>query len=92
MKLKLIEAGKFSGRKKTSEEDLAELPQEVQEQVENIFSTNHDRPAQARAQSVQRDKESYFIEYNGKSMPVHAMPPNKDLEALIEKLKSKLHY
>ena len=92
MKLKLIEAGKFSGLKKTVEEDLTALPTELQKHVESIFSKGASQPAQASAQSVSRDKENYFIEYNGKALPVKSVLPNKELEDLIEKMKSKLHF
>ena len=92
MKLKLIEAGKFSGLKKTAEADLDHLPQELQAHLESIFSSTGNQPVKAQAQTVQRDKEKLFIEYNGKALPIQAVQPNKDLEALIEKLKSNLHY
>ncbi|MBE7172739.1 MAG: hypothetical protein INR73_19335 [Williamsia sp.] len=92
MKLKLIEAGKFSGLKKTAEEDLDHLPQELQQHVENIFSASSEQPLKVHAQSAYRDKEKLFIEYNGKALPINAVQPSKQLEALIEKLKSKLHY
>lgn len=92
MKLKLIEAGKFSGLKKTAEEDLDHLPQELQAHVANIFSTTGDQPMRVHAQTAHRDKEKLFIEYNGKALPINALQPSKQLEALIEKLKSKLRY
>lgn len=92
MKLKLIESGKFSGVKKTCEQDLTALPHELQKYVEHVFSGSASHPAQAIAQSVSRDKESYHIEYNGISLPVKSIMPNKDLDKLIEKMKAKLNF
>ena len=92
MKLKLIEAGGFAGLKKTAEADLTQLPTALRQHVETIFTNHTTRPAPAQAQSVHRDKENYFIEYNGKVLPVKTLLHNKELEALIEKLKSILHF
>ena len=88
----MIEAGKFSGLKKTAEEDLDHLPQELQQHVESIFSSTDDQPVKVHAQTAHRDKEKLYIEYNGKALPINAVQPSKQLEALIEKLKSKLRY
>lgn len=92
MILKLIQAGSFVGRTKTSEEDVSALPEELQVQLAGLFSGAGSKPAQARAQSASRDKENYFIEYNGKTLPVQSVQPGKDLGELIEKMKSNLQY
>ena len=88
----MIEAGKFSGLKKTAEEDLDHLPHELQQHVESIFSSADDQPVRVHAQTAHRDKEKLYIEYNGKALPINSVQPSKQLEALIEKLKSKLRY
>ncbi len=91
MILKLIEAGGFSGLKKTAEKDISDLPQDLQSHVETLFSAPPP-PAQARAQSASRDRATYSIEYNGKTLPVQSIQPSEELHDLIEKMKNGLQY
>ena len=89
MKIKLIESGGFAGLTKVAEEDLSGQPQKIKEHLENAFA--QPTPA-ADTNSLARDKEQLHVEYNGKVLPVAALPQDGELGALIEKMKSNLQY
>lgn len=90
MKLKLIEAAGFIGRKKTAEEDLSNYPEQVQQQVQNFFNA----PAEFSAvpPSFARDKEQRFLELEGKTIPLQDVQLNDALTQLVNKLKEGLHF
>jgi len=88
MKLKLIQAGGFAGRKKMAEEDLDDHPDQLKEQVKEVFS----QPLKALPRSKERDKEQHFLEFEGKVVPVQSFKPSKEFKSLIKKMQSNLDY
>jgi hypothetical protein len=93
MQLKLIQSGGFTGRRKVAEEELSDHPEALKAQVEDIFSQPTPPEGEGNEPGdLNRDKPVYYVEYNGKSLPLDNIPANQHLEKLIESMKEKLHY
>lgn len=87
MKLKLIEAGGITGRKRTAEMDVSEQPEEVHKQLLAILHSPN-----ATKEDKYRDKVNYFIEYEGKASALRSILLTGKLKDLINKLKKELRY
>lgn len=79
------------GKTKIAEEDLSKQPQALQQHVQTIFSKG---PAKAEpsAGDLNRDKETYSLEFNGTNLPLNTIRMNDDLQKLIAKMKGNLKY
>ena len=88
MKLKLIQAGGFTGKNKTAEEELDLQAPVLQQQVTAIFN----QFLQEMPKSKVRDKEQLFLEFDGKVLPVKQLHPNPELEKLIDQLINQLRF
>ena len=87
MKLKLIEAGGITGRKRTAEMDVTEQPVEVHEQIRTILASPN-----PKNEDKYRDKVNYFIEYDGKASALRSILLTGKLKDVINKLKKELKY
>lgn len=87
MKLKLIEAGGITGRKRTAEMDMADQPEEVHHQIQTIINTSS-----SKKEDKYRDKVNYFIEYDGRSSALRSILITGKLKEVISKLKKELRY
>lgn len=88
MKLKLIQAGGFTGKTKTAEEDLAQHESILQQHVTELFN----QPAEEAPKTQVRDKEQLFLEFEGKVLPVQQLNPNSELKKLIAQMSNQLAY
>ena len=86
MKLKLIQAGGFTGKVKTAEEELDHHETVLQQHVSELFQQN----VSTAPKSSVRDKEQLLLEFNGKVLPVQQLSLNPQLEKLIEQMSEKL--
>lgn len=91
MKIKLIQSGGFMGRTKVAEEEAASYPPVLQQHLENIFA-HAQESTEAASSDTSRDAFSYFVEYNGKLLPLQAIKPTPEFDKLLDTLKGKLHY
>ena len=87
MKLKLIESGGITGRKRTAEMDISDQPKELHQQIQSIINV-----APAKKEDKYRDRVNYFIEYDGKSSPLRSILLTGKLKDVIVKLRGKLQY
>ena len=87
MKLKLIEAGGITGRKRSAEMDISKEPEELHEQIKTIVNNSA-----GKREENYRDKVNYFIEYEGRSSALRSILLTGRLKDVISKLKRKLQY
>ncbi len=91
MKIKLIQSGGFMGRTKTAEEEVSFFSPEFQKFLENTF-VHTPTDTSDTSPGASRDTFDYFLEYNGKALPLHVIPPSPAFDQLLKSLKAKLHY
>jgi hypothetical protein len=89
MKLKLVEAGSFTGKKRVAEVDLSDYSPELAEEIRKAF---RDPVSTEREATLARDKEQLFLELDKQILPLHAVHLSNELKALLEDLKSKLKW
>jgi hypothetical protein len=76
------------GRKKIAEEDLSQYPSSLQKHVTDLFSNTI---ATDNLPAVP-DKEKFFLELDGKRLPVQSLAANEEFKKLIERMKGNLRF
>jgi hypothetical protein len=89
MELKLIQAGGFTGKHKVATEDLATYPEAIKQHVHQAFYEAKEKQHNA---SHVRDKEHFFLEYDGIKVPIATFKADVKLDQIIKKLKANLQY
>jgi hypothetical protein len=89
MKLKLVESGSFTGKKRVAELDLSGYPQKLVTQLKNAFN---EKVSGKQVDSLSRDKEQLFLEFENQVRPLNEIPLSEEMKSLVEDLKSKLNW
>ena len=89
MKIRLVEAGSFTGKRRVAETELSGYTPELAEQISHAFdapdSTEYRNPNA-------RDQEQLFLQLNERIIPLSSIPPSEELNRLVSALRAKLKW